>query len=379
MNNADDQDYVFDRHGMELRKKDPDTDTYSPVQVKIINSTIAMTTDNWLTSKVAVGEYIYLDPRDWKYKTGYGVIADTLIGNLILGEEVGIYNDKGTMTFKEDGLTVTNGINTFQVNPNSKTLLTLSHNDRRILYVDETGELHISGDGSALDITANDTVQGMNTKITQNAEAIRLEANRATEVEGQLSASIEINANAITHRVQKDEFGSYMEQNYESFLIGFNKSSKVIQITDGEIAIYDNSITNSKKRASFDERGNSFWRDGYRIGTIGTNKLKSYPSKKGLDFDLETDGAYMTWAYRNKADDDVYTMKWTYAAENYGDYAADMLHAGCDIDMHNFNIYNAKISEGSVKFNLPGITDIFEAGGIRWNFQKGRLVDAAVV
>ena len=379
MNNADDQDYVFDRHGMVFRKKDPDTDTYSPVQVKIINSTIAMTTDNWLTSKVAVGEYIYLDPRDWKYKTGYGVIADTLIGNLILGEEVGIYNDKGTMTFKEDGLTVTNGINTFQVNPNSKTLLTLSHNDRRILYVDETGELHISGDGSALDITANDTVQGMNTKITQNAEAIRLEANRATEVEGQLSASIEINANAITHRVQKDEFGSYMEQNYESFLIGFNKSSKVIQITDGEIAIYDNSITNSKKRASFDERGNSFWRDGYRIGTIGTNKLKSYPSKKGLDFDLETDGAYMTWAYRNKADDDVYTMKWTYAAENYGDYAADMLHAGCDIDMHNFNIYNAKISEGSVKFNLPGITDIFEAGGIRWNFQKGRLVDAAVV
>lgn len=87
----------------------------------------------------------------------------------------------------------------------------------------------------------------------------------------------------------------------------------------------------------------------------------------------------MTWAYRNKTDDDVYTMKWTYAAENYGDYAADMLHAGCDIDMHNFNIYNAKISEGSVKFNLPGITDIFEAGGIRWNFQKGRLVDAAVV
>ena len=379
MNNADDQDYVFDRHGMVFRKKDPDTDTYSPVQVKIINSTIAMTTDNWLTSKVAVGEYIYLDPRDWKYKTGYGVIADTLIGNLILGEEVGIYNDKGTMTFKEDGLTVTNGINTFQVNPNSKTLLTLSHNDRRILYVDETGELHISGDGSALDITANGTVEGMNTKITQNAKAITLEANRASEAEGKLSASIEVNANAITQRVQKDEFGSYMEQNYESFLIGFNKSSKVIQITDGEIAIYDNSKTNRKKRASFDERGNSFWRDGYRIGTIGTNKLKDYPSKKGLDFDLETDGAYMTWAYRNKTDDDVYTMKWTYAAENYGDYAADMLHAGCDIDMHNFNIYNAKISEGSVKFNLPGITDIFEAGGIRWNFQKGRLVDAAVV
>ena len=31
--------------------------TYSPLQLKIINSTIAMTNDNWKTCKVGFGEF----------------------------------------------------------------------------------------------------------------------------------------------------------------------------------------------------------------------------------------------------------------------------------------------------------------------------------
>lgn len=407
MNNSDDQDYVFDRHGMVFRKKDPDSDTYSPIQMKIINSTLAMTTDDWLTSKVAVGEYIYLDPRDWRYKTGYGVIADTLIGNLILGEEVGIYNDKGTMTFKEDGLTVTNEINTFQVNPNSKTLLTLSHNDKRILYVDETGELHISGDGSALDITANGTISGINTKITQNADAIILEANRATkaegdlssaikvnadnialevkratDAEGELSSSIKVNADNITNRVQKNEFGSYMEQNYKSFLIGFNKSSKVIQITEGEISIYDYAISDSKKRASFDQNGNHFWRDGYYVGHIGTTEYSEDKYKKGLAFHLENDGSYMAWGYKEKPANKNYTLKLVYAAKSFSVYEKDTFHLFCNMNMLGYNIKNAYIENTVIKdscsYETTGITDTFVSGNVRMTFKDGRLIEATI-
>lgn len=407
MNNSDDQDYVFDRHGMVFRKKDPDSDTYSPIQMKIINSILAMTTDDWRTSKVAVGEYIYLDPRDWRYKTGYGVIADTLIGNLILGEEVGIYNDKGTMTFKEDGLTVTNEINTFQVNPNSKTLLTLSHNDKRILYVDETGELHISGDGSALDITANGTISGINTKITQNADAIILEANRATkaegdlssaikvnadnialevkratDAEGELSSSIKVNADNITNRVQKNEFGSYMEQNYKSFLIGFNKSSKVIQITEGEISIYDYAISDSKKRASFDQNGNHFWRDGYYVGHIGTTEYSEDKYKKGLAFHLENDGSYMAWGYKEKPANKNYTLKLVYAAKSFSVYEKDTFHLFCNMNMLGHNIKNAYIENAVIKdscsYETTGITDTFVSGNVRMTFKDGRLIEATI-
>ena len=275
MNNSDDQDYVFDRHGMVFRKKDPDTDTYSPIQMKIINSTLAMTTDDWLTSKVAVGEYIYLDPRDWRYKTGYGVIADTLIGNLILGEEVGIYNDKGTMTFKEDGLTVTNDINTFRVNPNSKTLLTLSHNDRRILYVDETGELHIEGDGSALDITANGTISGINTKITQNTNAIVLEANRATKAEGDLSAAIKVNANAIDLEVKRatDAEGELSSQisvqaNEIQLRVTSEEVDSIIEQKADSIRLKADKIAWESRYSSMTENGKLSCRDAYVSGTV---------------------------------------------------------------------------------------------------------------
>lgn len=354
MNNSDDQDYVFDRHGMVFRKKDPITDTYSPTQIKIINSTLAMTNDNWMTSKVGIGEFIYLDPRDWKYKTGYGVIADTLIGNLILGEEIGIYNDKGTMTFKEDGLTITNDINTFKVNPNSKTLLTLLHDDKRILYVDETGELHIIGDGSALDITANNTVKGMNTKITQNSANITLEANRATEAEGKLSASIKVNAEAISLRVEKNEFGSYMEQYYDHFLIGFNNDSKYIQINPGEIGIYDNDITNNKKRAAFDQNGNHFYRDGYYIGKIGTNSWKINENHKGLVFDLEYDGKYMSFAKKSSPNATEYTTVWTFSREN-SIYDYEGMWSGVDIYLNNNNFYLGKDQNNRINAYSEGM------------------------
>ena len=40
-------------------------------------------------------------------KESYGVIADTLVGNLILSEAVGIYNQYNTITLDENGFILT--------------------------------------------------------------------------------------------------------------------------------------------------------------------------------------------------------------------------------------------------------------------------------
>ena len=145
VNSADNQDIIYDRHGLLFRKKDDISETYSPEQLKIINSTLAMTDDAWQTCKVAVGKFEYLDPKDKTYKTGYGVIADKIVGNIILSKEVGIYNESGNMTFDTEGLTITNDKNTVRINPNADKLFRISNEAKDILYVDNTGNLNIEG------------------------------------------------------------------------------------------------------------------------------------------------------------------------------------------------------------------------------------------
>ena len=88
--------------------------------------------------------------------------------------------------------------------------------------------------------------------------------------------------------------GSYITQYYNNVIIAFNKNSKYVQINPGEIAIYNYGVENSKKRAVFDETGNHFYRDGYYVGAIGTNQWSGNNAHKGLVFDLEPQGKYIT-------------------------------------------------------------------------------------
>ena len=158
----------------------------------------------------------------------------------------------------------------------------------------------------------------------------------------------------ITSKVSKGDMGSFITQYYNNVIIAFNKNSKYVQINPGEIAIYNNGVSNSKKRAVFDQNGSHYWRDGYYVGKIGTNMLNSDNSKKGLNFDLEWPGAYMAWAAQDYSGASSYTMKWTYVQKNKGwsDYTAGRLHAGCDIDMHNWTLRNVSWPDGSINGTL---------------------------
>lgn len=145
VNSADNQSMIFDKHGLSLRKYDDITGTYSLNEAKFINTTLAFTTDGWKTSKAAIGKFIYFDPKDKQEKTGYGVIANQLIGNIILSEEMGIYNKSGSMTFDTEGLNISNGKNRVVINPNADKLFTISKNNENIFYVDNEGNLNITG------------------------------------------------------------------------------------------------------------------------------------------------------------------------------------------------------------------------------------------
>ena len=87
-----------------------------------------------------------------------------------------IYNTSGSLTFDNNGLNITNSKNAFNVNPNANNLLTISQtingNTENIFYVDENGTLHIKGDGSGLDISANNSITGLSSSLQTTAEQI---------------------------------------------------------------------------------------------------------------------------------------------------------------------------------------------------------------
>lgn len=140
ISNGKNQEITYDEHGLVCRQYDDILDDYSPEQLKIINNILAITDNNWETVKSAIGSIYYQDPENGVMKSAYGVIADALVGRLILGETLGIYNNGGNLKFTENGLEITNGINTFKVNPNNQQkLFSISNQNEDILYVDSKG------------------------------------------------------------------------------------------------------------------------------------------------------------------------------------------------------------------------------------------------
>lgn len=103
------KEVLWNKNGVFLRKWNEETQDYCPEQMRIVNKSILFTKDNWKTSACAIGEFHYVDPND---KTGtrvvetYGINAETLIGKLIMGEELMMTNSNGSMTFDDSGLSI---------------------------------------------------------------------------------------------------------------------------------------------------------------------------------------------------------------------------------------------------------------------------------
>ena len=156
---ADYQNQTWDRHGMLFRKYDTISNEYSPIQLKIINSTIAITDDNWKSTKTAIGNFKYYDYQTKQIKSAYGINGEVIVGRLLIGQGLGIYNSSGSLTFDENGFQVTNNINTVVINPNNPSVFNIKNNSGNVLSFDENGNLIIVGDITARSLTLLDNTE----------------------------------------------------------------------------------------------------------------------------------------------------------------------------------------------------------------------------
>lgn len=179
---SDNQTQTWDNHGMLFRKFDIATNDYEPTQMKIINSTMAITSDNWKTTKTAIGEYYYFDPKTSQLQKAYGVNAETIVGRLVLGESLFFTNSSGNLSFDEKGLMATSKDNKKRViiNPNDDlSVFKIQHNSTG-QEGDFTNVLTFSEDGDLL-ITGNIVAKSL-TLVERGSDSGEYEVNGFAEV-----------------------------------------------------------------------------------------------------------------------------------------------------------------------------------------------------
>ena len=160
LNNPKEQTLIIDNNGLLARAYDTLTETYEDCQLRILNNGIYTTHDNWKTIDTALGKFQYKDPfHNLQPTEVYGIIARKLVGEQILGEDLKFINSSGTMQFHDQGLTVSNGVNTIAICPNasnnsSDRLFEISSvvtdanglsSKKDLLYTDTSGNLNITG------------------------------------------------------------------------------------------------------------------------------------------------------------------------------------------------------------------------------------------
>lgn len=163
LNNAARQETVIDNSGIWMMSKDDFTNQYDPCQVRMISNGLYFTDDAWRSVKAAFGKYITIDPETGNQVTNYGLLADTIVGRLILGQQIGLYSSDGSaeMSFDDKGLilnTKDNGTGVY------KNIFSIQKDGESLIWVDNQGHLMINDDSVKL-ATTNETINSQFAQI----------------------------------------------------------------------------------------------------------------------------------------------------------------------------------------------------------------------
>lgn len=219
-----------------------------------------------------------------------------------------------TVTLSTIAGTVTgkiNAINTRITELNAATL----HDRTKI------NEIKQDLDTTVLHISESWTSSVNESLFTQTAEGIFLEVNKL---------------------VGMNRWSTLVQQSATDVQIAWNNCSNYIKFENSQINIYD---SDNDKIMSINHLGQNFYYQGNYIGKTGTNGWAGNKDFRGIIFQLDYSGAYMTWSWRDDPDATTSLMKWSYVPKAFGNFKNDdTLYAGCDVDLMNNELKNVLLS-----------------------------------
>ena len=263
------QEFTVDKNGILGRKKVSETsDEFEDEQVRLINNLLIFTDDNWETAKTALGKIYYTD-EEGNAITSYGLIAETIIGSLIMGERLRIKNENSTVEIGAEGITIkqADGTVVFQAKPDGSLVVRNYASQSSVDDLEgrmDSAEASLEVQAGQIALKASQTsvdaltkrMSSAETSITANANAIKLKASQSSvdDLEGRMDSAeseIEQNASAITAKVSKTYGSSSSSFGWSLTSSGFyiySSASTVLKVTSsglevtGTITALDGSI-----------------------------------------------------------------------------------------------------------------------------------------
>ena len=212
INDANYQNFILNSQGALMRAKNEFDDSYNPEQIKLLNKGIYYTNDSWETVQAGLGRFTYIDPDTGQEVEDYGVIASTIVGKLILGNNLKIFSENGSLKMNENGFVIDttgayegNDIFTIQkTTPEDGTV--------KYLYVDGNGNVVIRGTTVSIEDLQGNTL-GLIDFVDKTVDdalpiEIRVESSRGIVFKNKgvntiLTATVFKGNNDITDKVKK--------------------------------------------------------------------------------------------------------------------------------------------------------------------------------
>lgn len=177
--NSKEQTVTLTKNGLLARSWDDVYNEFSLKQLKIVNNGLYLTKDGWETIETGVGRFTYTDING-NLVEDYGIIAKTVVGNLIIGKELQIYNEDKSIVIDENGLTINGGylkITGEEVGSDGKNLAEI------IIDLDTAKKLVELAQQAADNAQASaDKAQQSADKANQATEKLQTEANEIREL-----------------------------------------------------------------------------------------------------------------------------------------------------------------------------------------------------
>ena len=211
---ADNQEFKWNENGFVGREYIPETGEYSLNQIKILNTGVYVTDDGWVTAKAGIGKFNYFDPISQTSKTGFGVIADTLVGSVMLSSQVGVFNSSGSVQITEDGFTMNARAS------GNTAIFTINREDTQgnktpIIYLNAEGKLVLSGDAVVTHMSADaidtgtlsvDRIEANSINIDKLSGSVTLD-DWEIDLENQTITLGSLSCDKLTGTLSIDRFG----------------------------------------------------------------------------------------------------------------------------------------------------------------------------
>lgn len=340
----DNNEVKIDATGILCRKWLPEQQIYDPGQIWITNNQVAISKDGFNSVGIAIG-YVKVG-NDYFF----GVAADSLVGRILISEQVFISNASGSYTIDKNGFVAKNGIYQVKINPDTPTdIFSILIDSKKLLYVDTINKkLKFEGDvESTSGHIASFTISG--NSLTSGTVGLCSDTLAGTV------AFWAGNANKIIAPFRVTNQGDLICSNIDVTGGKMNFANGIFVVnSDGSIVAKNGTFTGTVNALSgyiggwrienrnliaespdSQIKSGQFWGDVIGVGalyadskTVGIGSFGVFDNKRTNQFSAENDSVGMNADASDSSEVSLWASNMAFAVNGNGETHCDLLFAG---------------------------------------------------